>query len=233
MDQNQQIGIFDNDIIRSNGYLYTNKTKLSCCLSNHRIQDALLNLVELKAKKIIDLGCGDGTFTQTLLIKNPDFVLGVDLAVQAIKYARKKYSSLAFKIMDIYDLKFSKHYFDVAVLRGVLHHLHHPDKVIFNACHIAKSVIVIESNGYNPMVKLIEKISPYHRQHQEKSYPPYQLKSWFEKSGAKLIHSDYIGLVPIFCPDWMAVRLKRLEPLMERSLIKGLICGQYAAAFQS
>jgi hypothetical protein len=44
------------------------------------------------------------------------------------------------------------------------------EKAIQIICNIADEIIVAEPNGYNPVLKIMEKVSPYHIQHEEKSY---------------------------------------------------------------
>jgi hypothetical protein len=65
-------------------------------------------------------------------------------------------------------------------------------------------------------LKLIEKFSPYHVLHEERSYPPFKLRSWFEKNNGKIIDQFYCDLVPIFSPDWFVKLLKILEPIVEK-----------------
>ncbi len=56
---------------------------------------------------------------------------------------------------DIYD--FESNGEDVAVLRGVLHHLDRPEAAIAHLAKQFKAVMILELNGYNPVMKLIEK----------------------------------------------------------------------------
>ena len=86
----------------------------------------------------------------------------------------------------------------------------------------------MEPNGYNPVLKVIEKLSRYHVEHEEKSYSPRRVAAWFERCGARVEAERYIGLVPMFCPDLLARLLKSFEPLVERTpLLRRIACGQY------
>ena len=76
-------------------------------------------------------------------------------------------------------------------------------------------VFLIEPNGYNPTLKLIERFSRYHREHGEKSYAPSLLRRWIRELGGTIEREHYAGLVPFFCPDWMATGLKAVEPAIE------------------
>jgi len=95
-------------------------------------------------------------------------------------------------------------------------------------CKKARDIVVVEPNGYNPMLKVIEKTSKYHLEHEEKSYRPGILDAWFIRNGGEIVQSIYVGLVPMFCPDLAARVLKFFEPIVEKTpLLRRLCCGQY------
>lgn len=231
MIQEKNIRQFNKDVEVNVGYLYTATVKLSSRLANQRLSDAVRQITNLSGKRIIDVGCGDGTYTIELLAAQPSYVLGVDPAEAAVNLGRRKsaaFNNIEFKVADIYNLSSLGERFDVAIVRGVLHHLYDIKKAIANLSQIADEVIIIEPNGYNPILKIIEKMSRYHREHEERSYFPHQLDCWFTQSDGRVIQSSYCGLVPFFCPDIIAKILKRLEPLVEKvPFIKQLGCAVY------
>ena len=101
-------------------------------------------------------------------------------------------------------------------------------------CRVARDILVIEPNGYNPVLKIIERVSPYHREHQELSYTRATLAGWFAEAGATLQSHAYIGLVPFFCPDWMVRPLKAVEGIVESlPLVRTLMCGQVVMHFRT
>ena len=222
---------FNEDVAAFGGYEYTASGQLSCRLANRRMSDAVQQAVDLSNKRVIDIGCGDGTYSVELLEAGAASVLGIDAAEDAVTRARKLADgrgSLRFETVSVQELATRRDHFDVAVIRGVLHHLDAAEAAIHDVCRIATEVVVVEPNGYNPVLKILERVSPYHVAHDEKSYPPRRLDSWFEHAGGKVVSSSYIGLVPMFCPDWMARLCKRLEPIIERiPVIRQLACAQY------
>jgi SAM-dependent methyltransferase len=231
MSGNRNPQTFDRDARSNNGYLYTTNAALSSSLSNRRISEAVAQLVDIRGKRVVDVGCGDGTYTRELLDRGPSFVLGIDAATDAIAIAATKSrdeSQLAFATVDVRNLGSVDGHFDVAVVRGVLHHLDEPEAAVAGILRLADEVIIVEPNGYNPVLKIIEKVSRYHREHEEKSYTAGRLDRWCEDRGAALRRSQFIGLVPFFCPDRIARILKRLEPLVEQTpVLRALCCGQY------
>ena len=232
MKKEKNISQFSQDAKTNQGYLYTTKSSLSSQIANKRLTDVTLDLIKnFRNKTIIDIGCGDGTYTFELLAKKPKYILGIDPARGAIKKAnkdKKNLKNIDFKIGNIYYLGRLKKTFDIAVVRGVLHHLYDAKKAAAVLSKIAKVIIVIEPNGYNPLLKIIEKISPYHKLHEEKSYSPSLLDKWFADNGCRVIKRQYCGLVPFFCPDILAKILKKVEPFIESiPLLNRLLCAVY------
>lgn len=224
--------IFDTDISLNGGYWYTTSAQTSSQLANDRLTKATISIANLSGKKIIDVGCGDGTYTWELFRRcRPKLTSGFDISKNAIALAKKrygKYDNLTFVHGDIDTLGKRLRNFDYAIVRGVLHHVDNPAKAVQMIAHMANEIIILEPNGYNPILKIIERLSPYHRGHQEKSYAPFEVRHWLKEAKFTLISDTYVGLVPFFCPDWTARSLKVLEPITENlTLISNIVCGVY------
>jgi hypothetical protein len=91
-----------------------------------------------------------------------------------------------------------------------------PREALREALRVAPAIIVSEPNGLNPGLKLFERLSPYHRQHGEKSYTPHTLDRWLKEVGGVISDRRRVGFVPVFCPDWVARVMKQIEPGVER-----------------
>ena len=219
---------FNKDVLKNKGYLYTTNDSLSSKLANRRLTDLVLECVSLKGRRVLDVGCGDGTYTFELFDRaEPKIMTGVDAAEKAIELATQKKGArnVEFITCSADKLPFAADSYDTAHLRGLLHHLDNPLEVLREALRVAPEIIIIEPNGYNPVLKLIEKFSKYHIKHQEKSYAPSTLQDWIKSLGAKIIIRRYAGLVPFFCPDSLAKALKTVEPLVESTpLVRSLSC---------
>lgn len=220
----KNIAVFNKDIVNNAGYLYTSDNIYSAKIATAKQTEELVRILKSyfsKKIKIIDIGCGDGKHTIELYKKfSPSLIVGVDPAQEAITLAKKRINQdkkIEFKVDNIYNLDklFKKNQFDIAIIRGVLHHLYEPEKAIKNLGKIFPAIIIIEANGYNPLLKIIEKTSPYHLEHEEKSYWPPLLNSWFKKEGYRVLTEKYYGIVPYFCPEYVARFLKFIEPLFE------------------
>ena len=225
---------FDQDIILNRGYQYTTNASLSSSLANKRLTRATIEMVKLKGKKVLDVGCGDGTYTYKLFRESqPKTITGIDISNKAIALASRRYKQkgLNFFCSDIFSLSKKKEQFDCAILRGVLHHLDNPKKAIAAIGEEVNEVIILEPNGYNPILKIIEKVSPYHVTHHEKSYFPFKLNQWLKSADFKIISSQYISLIPFFTIDQLAIMLKKLEPFVENTIfIRNIICGVYVVS---
>jgi SAM-dependent methyltransferase len=228
---NKSVSAFNQDAVEHQGYLYSTNASLSSQIANKRLSDVTVENVDLHDKTVLDIGCGDGVYTIELFDRVPvKRMLGVDYAAQAIEIARVKSGSRAieYEVQSANSLPYPDKSFDVAILRGVLHHLDDPRPALKEAMRVATIVWVIEPNGYNPGLKLFEKFSRYHIEHQEKSYLPGYLDKEIEKMGGKVIVRKWAGFVPMFCPNWIARIMKAVEPIVETvPLIKQLGCAQY------
>lgn len=222
---------FSADVSRNRGYLYTTNASLSSRYANERMTTATLSQANVRDKRLIDIGCGDGTFTIDLFDRaQPKIMAAIDPSVEAIQIARGKKGQreIEFLAKGAYDLPWKADSFDIAYIRAVLHHLERPIDALREAFRLAPLVIVIEPNGYNAGLKVLEKLSHYHIEHEEKSYVPSRLDRWVVMLGGVITSRQWIGFVPMFCPDWLARMLKALEPIVERvPVFNRLCCAQY------
>jgi SAM-dependent methyltransferase len=207
---------FDLDVELNEGYRYTTNAPLSSRLANDRLTDATLELVPLDGRSLLDVGCGDGTYTADLARRGSAApVVGVDPSPRAVEVAARRHPELRFEVGDAGWLEATPERFDVAVARGVLHHADDPARLVRAIGRVARTVVVIEPNGWNPVLKVIERASAYHRAHGERSWRSSVIDGWLGEAGFRPVQRTFVGLVPFFCPARAARLLKRLEPLVE------------------
>jgi hypothetical protein len=77
-------------------------------------------------------------------------------------------------------------------------------------------LLIIEPNGNNPILKLIEKMSPYHREHEERSFSSRTLARWCREAGCPATSISFIGFVPFFFPTLPAKIIHFFQPFLER-----------------
>lgn len=230
----KNVSKFDDDVRKKGSYAYTTK-RLSARYANLRTSESIAHSYDFAGKRVLDLGCGDGTYTLEFLSLGVKEVVGVDPASVAIEAANAKAQKLGldvtvkFEVGNIYALEpyLAGNRFDCIVLRGVLHHLPDPVRAIAGLASFGGSIVVLEPNGNNPVLKLLEKFSRYHIEHEERSFSPTLIRSWLTKAGFRVYSSKVLNLMPTFCPDWMVNILRHVGPLVERlPLIRNIACGQ-------
>ena len=221
---------FERDVAAFGRYQYTGSDRFSTVRANRRFSDMILGATDLRGRHVVDLGCGDGTYT-VLLAKESGAasMVGIDPAAAAVAAARGRAApaQVSFRHGTASDLVAEGARFDVAVYRGVIHHVDDPAMAIAQSLRLAPQVVIVEPNGLNPVVKLLERWSTYHREHDERSYVAAAYRRWIAAGGGRVRRLQYFGLVPHFSPEWLARTGAALEPVVER--IPGLrvpICGQ-------
>jgi ubiquinone/menaquinone biosynthesis C-methylase UbiE len=209
---------FEKDASGGVGYLYTTTSQLSSRLAITRQQDLILAMADLKDRSVVDIGCGDGYYTIGYWDRgHPRSYVGVDPAASAINVAqgRRGDRPIEYRVLEDNKLPFDDRTFDVAIIQGVLHHADDPQGTIREALRVADEAVILEPNGLNPGLKVIEKPSPYHRKHNERSYTPRRLRAWIESAGGHVVDHKFAIFVPMFSPAWLARLMKAVEPAVE------------------
>jgi hypothetical protein len=215
----KNVGVFNSNVVDNGGYLYTTNAPLSSILANKRINDATLSMIDDTVQTVVDIGTGDGTYANDILQQKPHLkITGFDPATEAIKSAAKKYPRIAFFVGDILNISTVPipQKFDIGIIRGVLHHLSNPQLAITNTMMLSDRLLIIEPNGNNPILKMIEKFSPYHRQHEERSFSSRTLKKWCEEAGYDIEQLNFAGFVPFFFPTFLTKIIYFFQPFMEK-----------------
>lgn len=219
---------FQRDALERGGYVYTSPARLSQRLATQRTIDLILQEGAFKNRNVLDVGCGDGYYTLKWFDHGkPRALTAVDAAPAAVDVARSKCDGrpITFQVADACQLPWPADSFDLVLLQSILHHSEKPETMIAQAFRVAPEVLIHEPNGYSPGLKVIEKLSPYHRAHQEKSYTSRRLYGWIAQAGGRVVSHRYGGFVPMFCPDAVARTMKCAEPLVEATpLLRQLGC---------
>jgi SAM-dependent methyltransferase len=231
MPKPSAVDAFNRDAVANDGYLYTSNARLSSALANRRLTDAVLASADFRGKRVLDVGCGDGTYTMDLFDRGgPAMIRGVDRADRAIEIARGRTQSeaITFEVCSAESLPLANGSFDIALLRGVLHHLDRPFDALREAMRVARTIVVTEPNGFNPVLKILERVSTYHLEHEERSFFPTMFHGWARDLGGTVRSPRFVGLVPFFCPDPIARMLKAIEQTIEHMpLLRSICCGTH------
>lgn len=215
----KNVAVFDKDILANSGYRYTTNTRYSAIVANKRLTDITLSILSgLKQKCLVDVGCGDGIYTNEIKNQFPKLKISAyDPAAKAINLAKKLYPKINFFVENVLNKELSqKNKYDTAIIRGVLHHLDQPELAIKNTAKIANKIIIIEPNGNNPILKIIEKRSRYHIEHEEKSYSVKEFRIFCKKANCRIEKICYVGFVPFFFPTLPSKIIHFFQPLLEK-----------------
>jgi len=219
-NRKKNIEQFGEDVKKLGGYAYTGDI-LSSRLAHERNTQIIFESTDFAGKTVIDAGCGDGTYTKMLITRaKANKVLAFDPCEEALDFAREnnnpegKINYIVSSTDNFQPENRAK--YDITLFRGMLHHIQYPEKAIAMALEWSEKVVILEPNGYSPILKLIEMFSKYHREHGERSYGFAKLNKWIKQAGGRVIYHKRAGLVPCFCPDWMAQFLKFIEPFLEK-----------------
>ena len=211
----ENFDVFNRDVDKNSGYLYTTNTRLSSMLATRNSVHSVMAAGQFTGRSLVDVGCGDGHYSlQYWDSTHPRSLTGIDAAERAVALAnqRKGDRRITFLTGDSHRLPFADNSFDVALLQSILHHDDDPPQSIREAFRVAPEVVIHEPNGWNLGLKIIEKLSRYHREHGERSYTHWRLRDWVQQAGGEMVSCKFTGFVPMFCPDWIARTMKALEP---------------------
>jgi 2-polyprenyl-3-methyl-5-hydroxy-6-metoxy-1,4-benzoquinol methylase len=233
-DIKRNVRRFDEDVREQGAYTYTGD-RLSARLANSRISRSIAESFDFRGASVLDLGCGDGAYTVEFAALGVREVVGLDPAAVAIDAARTRAQALGvadtvrFEVGNIYDLDehLASGRFDCIVIRGVLHHLPDPARALAGLAAFEGTMVILEPNGNNPVLKLLERFSRYHIDHEERSFRPALICNWITAAGLSVRSCSMLNLVPFFCPDSIAKVLRAVEPIVERvPLLRDIACGQ-------
>lgn len=233
------VDVFNADTASHGGYVYTAIDRWSSRHATGRQSDELIRMLKEnfpRSIRIVDIGCGDGTFTLDIANRfGPGAIRGIEPATRLlIRHARGSPRTFQGRFHSKLETSITSRTEEtVAVVRGVLHHLDEPRAAIAQLTRQFPSLLVLEPNGYNPVMKIIEKVSRYHRQHNEKSYWPPTLNRWFIQEGFSLVARKFFCLVPYFFPTPFAKILSKAEPALESiPVVRQLCCGTNLALYR-
>jgi 2-polyprenyl-3-methyl-5-hydroxy-6-metoxy-1,4-benzoquinol methylase len=237
--QKRNVEQFNKDIALHGSYVYNNG-RLSSELASERTNCEIEKKYSFTGKKVLDLGCGDGRYSFYLASVLPvKYIVGVDPAELVVKTNNDNakafglHDKVRFQVGDVYDLEITER-FDCVVMRWMMHHLSDPALAIKKIASLTDTLIIADPNGWNPVLKFLERFSKYHIEHDEKSFVLSSVAKWVEQAGFEVSYSKYINLVPMFCPDWMAKICKACEPIVEAlPIVRTICCGQFILIAES
>jgi SAM-dependent methyltransferase len=173
--------------------------------------------------RILDFGCGIGDATAAILDFFPEAteVIGTDLSLDALEFARKKHKSEKLKFIHLSELDMPE-YFDFCYVNGVFHHIQpaqRPEAIrqILSSLRAGAFLALCENNPFNPGTQIIMNRIPFDRA--AKKIPFYSCKKLILQAGfSRIISTRFLFYFPRF--------VAFLRPLESR-LVNLPLGGQY------
>ncbi len=177
--------------------------------------------------RVLDLGCGDGRFTNTLLATHFGDIAGIDLAQAAIERATSMAAkpNMHFTAANIITLDYSKlGRFDGVFLYGILHHVKSATSAILKQLsQITDNIVIMEPNGNHILRKLLEKTEAY-KNMGEDSFRTKEFEAIIDAAGFEIVEWKRLNLFPNFTPTFVFKLLKPIEPMIENSKFLRALC---------
>lgn len=195
-----------------------------------RLFDVAINLADQigipRNGRVLDVGCGDGEFSNDVLAGRYRNVVGIDFSRTGIERATRMRPSenVHFQVADLARDEFPNlGQFDGAFLVGILHHIKRESgRLLKQLSGIAPLIIVLEPNGAHLVRKLLE-LTPSYVAAGEDSFTHGQLKRLFASTGFAIRTHLRFNIFPNFTPPWAYRIAKPIEPLIEATpILRGL-----------
>jgi 2-polyprenyl-3-methyl-5-hydroxy-6-metoxy-1,4-benzoquinol methylase len=90
----------------------------------------MLPFVPLGAKRVLEVGCGEGTFGHAVKVRNDAQVWGIELNPKAAQKSRMCLDKVLVGDINVVLKSLPKRYFDCVVFNDVLEHLPNPEEIL-------------------------------------------------------------------------------------------------------
>ena len=177
-------------------------------LHEQRLREVAAELAASGARRVIDLGCGEGRLLE-ILLKDPQFseVAGMDVSWHGLERARERLDELPGRVRDrsrlfhgslVYRDRRIEGY-DAAALVEVIEHLDPPrlaalERVVFEKARPGTVVLTTPNADYNPKWERLPAGRFRHRDHRFE-WTRAELKEWGDRAAAR--HGYKVRYLPL------------------------------------
>ena len=150
--------------------------------------------------KVIEYGCGTGSYISTIIKSKPKLVTGIDISPVAIEIAKKKAAEqnlgdkVDFQVMNAENLEFAESSYDLIYGSAILHHLD-LDLAIDSIVRTLKpdgKAIFVEPLGHNFLINLYRRLTPNIRSEDEHPLLSKDLRAIASNFKQSKIHYFYL-----------------------------------------
>lgn len=183
---------------------YIDKNPLQKLLIGNFFNALLGSLKNLKADRILDVGCGEGVGLNHLQSKNiGKYLEGIDYSKEALILAKKFYPSLKFRQGDIYKLPYRENEFDLIICSEVLEHLDKPEKAVGEMKRVTNKFLLFSVPN-----EPIFRAANFFRGRYIKNFgnTPGHVNHWSKSSFIDFLRSQEIKIISVKTPfPWLLV----------------------------
>ncbi len=129
---------------------YLSKTGRARSALHKRAILSLINESEIKDKRVLDVGCGTGRFTELFTGTGAKLVAGADTSRSMLNIARKTGRASYIEANALY-LPFNDNSFDLAICVDALNHLKSYEQALNDICRVSKKVVISVPNKHSIM----------------------------------------------------------------------------------
>jgi len=186
-----------------------------------------LKILIPKNKRVLELGCATGNLLKAL---QPSKGVGIDFSPEMINIAKKRHSSLDFKIMDAEDLKLNEKfdYIIMSDLIGNLSDVWQSFRELHKVCDKDTKIIITYYNYlWQPVLKLAEKLRLKTPVKEQNWLYLQDIENLLYLNNFKVCKSGYRMLIPKYIPIISTLFNKYIAKL---PLIRRLCLVQYIIA---
>jgi len=123
---------------------HTSKNPLQVFLIENFYKTGFSLIKNIKLKRILDVGCGEGVSLAKLeSLQIGEYLEGIDFSDDALKIGRKTYPHLKLRKGSIYNLPYKDKSFDLIVCTEVFEHLDEPEKGLESLFRVTKKYCLI------------------------------------------------------------------------------------------
>lgn len=181
----------------------------------HAINPLRLNFIDdmvgLKDKRILDVGCGGGILSESMAERGAD-VTGIDLGEKALKVAKlhqlESSSKVDYRLISVEELAIQQpESFDVVTCMEMLEHVPDPESIIHACAQLTKpgGSVFFSTINRNPKAYLFAVIGaeyllnmlPKGTHEYQKFIKPSELSSWARYSGLNVNKLRGMGYNPL------------------------------------
>lgn len=187
-------------------------------------------LQHCKGARVIEYGCGTGSYAFSLAHNGATTVRGIDISPVAIELAQAQAQAeqlehnLSFQVMNAEELKFDNSSIDLICGTGILHHLDIEKAMqsIVQVLHSQGKAVFIEPLGHNLFINLFRHLTPALRSEDEHpllATDLANLKKYFYNVEIKYFYLVTLAAKPFIGVPGFNVLLNILE-LIDHQLLK-------------